>query len=112
MAAVYLRRYGDGVLTPTREAIQRFNASVGGPPTAYHETLTVLWLGIVAESLDGVTCVSDLDAAVHAVGLYGMDSKAHTRFYSYDVVKSDEARTSWVAPDVQPVRISFLLPSY
>ena len=112
MAAVYLRRYGNDVLVPARAAIQRFNASVGGPPTAYHETLTVLWLGIVAETLDAASCESDLAAAKHGVGLYGLDSKAHGRFYSYDVVTSAEARTTWVAPDVLPVKISFLLPSY
>jgi len=103
MAAVYLRRYGSAVLQPTREAIQRFNASVGGPATAYHETLTVLWLAIVAEALDARPCATDLEAATYAVSLYGLDSKAHTRFYGYDVVRSEEARMSWVEPDLKQI---------
>jgi hypothetical protein len=112
MAAVYLRRYGSDVLAPTRAAIQRFNTSVGGPPTAYHETLTVLWLAIVAGALEDAGCDDDLCAATHAVRLYGADSKAHARFYSYDVVKDDVARAQWVAPDLIAVEISFLLPGY
>lgn len=112
MAAVYLRRYGADVLEPTRRRIRAFNASVGGPPTAYHETLTVLWLGLVDEALKEARWETDLEAARHVVGLYGEDSKAHGRHYSFDVVASEEARRRWVAPDVREVKISFLLPSY
>ena len=112
MAAVFLRRYGNAVLTPTRTAIQRFNASVGGQPTAYNETLTILWLAIVAEALEATPCATDLAAATHAVSLFGGDKKLPTTYYSYDITKVVETRTTWTAPDHKPIKISFLLPSY
>ena len=107
MAAVYVRRYGAEVLDPTRAAIRGFNASVGGPPTAYHETLTVLWLAIVAEALATFEAAGDVEAARYVVGLFGSDSKRHTLYYSFDVARSEAARTAWHPPDMRPIAVPF-----
>jgi hypothetical protein len=99
------------VLTPMREAIQRHNASVATPPGAYHETLTVFWLAILARSLSSSTWIDDLATVRHTVALYGSERRLHERFYSFDLLTSLEARSTWVAPDLQQLDVSFLLTS-
>lgn len=108
---VFTRRLGNAVLTPMREAIQRHNASVGTPPGAYHETLTVFWLAILAHVLGSFTWTDDLATVQHTVGLFGSERRLHERFYSFDLLASAEARRTWVAPDLQPLDVSFLLTS-
>lgn len=97
---VYLRRYGAGALPHIRTAIQRFNASKGGPPTAYHETLTIFWLAVLDQTLRDHAFPTDLAAARYTVERFGDDRKLHTDYYSYDILKCDEARTRWVASDI------------
>lgn len=106
---VYLRRYGGHALAHVREAIQRFNASKGGPPTAYHETLTVFWLAVMDEVLHGRAPESDLAAAKFTVGRFGDDRRLYTAYYSFDVVDSQEARARWVAPDKTALPVSLEL---
>jgi hypothetical protein len=112
IAALYLRRCGDGVLTKTRTAIRRHNRSVGTPENAYHETLTVFWLAVVENFLRSVECDSELDAVRAAVAEFGEKRKLHADYYSFDVVGSDEARARWVAPDLRALKIRFILTTY
>ena len=51
MATVYLARYGDSVLPHTRAALRNHLLSRGKPIGAYHETLTIFWLGVIAEAM-------------------------------------------------------------
>jgi hypothetical protein len=111
VGTVFTLRLGDAVLMPMREAIQRHNASVGTPPGAYHETLTIFWLAILARTLSTSTWNDDLAIVQHTVALYGSERRLHERFYSFDLLTSHEARSSWVAPDLQPLDVSSLLTS-
>lgn len=108
---VYLRRYGTHALAHIRTNIQRFNAAKGGPPTAYHETITIFWLAILDEATQGTAFANDLAAVRFTVDRFGDDRKLHTDYYSYDVVKSDEARLRWVAPDIRPLPVLLDLTS-
>jgi hypothetical protein len=112
IAALYIRRYGDGVLKETRMAIRRHNRSVGTPESAYHETLTVFWLGVVDTFLANDSYSSELDAVRAAVAEFGEKSRLHQDYYSFDVVGSDEARARWVEPDVRALKIRFILTTY
>jgi hypothetical protein len=112
IAALYTVRHGDDVLATTRVAIQRHNAAVGTPANAYHETLTVFWLGAVGEFLERAACASELDAVRAAVAEFGERRKLHAEYYSFDVVASDEARAGWVPPDVRELEIRFILTTY
>ena len=91
------------VLPLMRARIRAFNVSVGGANTAtsgYHETLTHFWLLIVAELLRQRQPASRLEAAQHAVHVFGQARTLHTLYYSGDVVKDSAARQSWRAPDL------------
>jgi len=112
IAALYLQRHGDNVLAMTRAAIRRHNRSVGTPESAYHETLTIFWLGAVDDFLSGVSYASELEAVRLAVAKFGERRKLHEDYYSFDVVGSAEARGGWVAPDVRRLKIRFILTGY
>ena len=94
------------VLPLMRARISAFNLSVGGantPTSGYHETLTHFWLLIVAELLRRRRPVSRLEAAQHAVAIFGQARTLHTLYYSGDVVQDSEARRQWRAPDLLPL---------
>lgn len=90
-------------LDDIRDAIKRYNLCQGGENTessGYHETLTRLWLGVVAAALAGVpTGSTRLGAVRHAYRAFARRSAYHRDWYAYDVVKSTQARREWVAPD-------------
>lgn len=109
VGTVYLRRYDLEALPKIRTAIQRYNASQGGPPTAYHETLTIFWLSVISEKLQAAENLSDLSAVQITHKELGKDSRLFKSYYSFDVVASQEARAGWVAPDLISVDMPFAL---
>lgn len=90
-------------LAEIRDAIKHYNVSQGGENTesnGYHETLTRLWVGVVAASLAGVPTESArLGAVRHAYRAFAQRSGYHRDWYAFDVIKSARARREWVAPD-------------
>jgi hypothetical protein len=94
------------VLPLMRARISAFNLAVGGantPTSGYHETLTHFWLLIVAESLRQYPPASALEAARHAVSVFGEARTLHSLYYSGDIVKDTTARRQWRAPDLLPL---------
>jgi predicted alpha/beta hydrolase family esterase len=90
-------------LADIRQAIRCYNESQGGQNTessGYHETLTRLWVGIVASSLaalpDGA---GRLAAARYAYRAFARRSGFFRDWYDFDLLKSTEARRAWVAPE-------------
>ena len=86
-----------------RTAIRRFNESVGGENTdtaGYHETLTRLWILVVARVLADAAPATDFDAARIAVRDLGHRRDLFREYYSWDVVADRDARRAWVAPDL------------
>jgi hypothetical protein len=83
LALQYLRECGSAGEATERMAVplRRF-AEAAGHPEKYHHTLTVFWMRAVAALLD-----KDLPL----------------EYYSRQRLFSDEARRTWIAPDLQPL---------
>ena len=94
------------VLPVVRTAISSYNISVGTENSAtsgYHETLTVFWLKVVAQSLRSSPAASRLHAVRSVVAAFGEQRALHRHYYSTDIVNNTAARQAWVEPDLQPL---------
>lgn len=105
MACGYLFKLPKTELLDTvRRNIRNYNVKGGGKNTdtsGYHETLTVLWLWVLAEFLEELPeSLARIDAVRKAVDRYG-GNRLYPDYYSYDVAKSVEARKIWVEPDIR-----------
>ena len=104
MAFWYLSRLDEAeAIERIRSGIQHYNDCQGTPSTdtsGYHETLTLFWIRIVAKFLkDADASWSELEAANRLVETYADRSGLWREYYSFDVVRSVEARKVWIAPD-------------
>ena len=104
MAACYCLQFPEGEsLDRARRDIRHFNESVGGANTdesGYHETVTRFWMEAVRGALEpGRTRLEQVRRVVQE--LAGRRDLVQRR-YSYDVVRSKEARRRWMAPDLEP----------
>jgi hypothetical protein len=103
VALWYLSRHPrDQATRLMRDGVQRYNAR-NGRLGAYHETITLSWIAVIARFLDRADRrrpVAELAAAL--IDRYS-DKDFLLRFYSRDVLMSDEARAAWVPPDRQPI---------
>lgn len=85
-----------------RVAICSYNESQGGKNTAtsgYHETLTRLWVGVVAAALAALPSgTGRLEAARHAYRAFARRPDFFRDWYDYDLLASTEARREWVPP--------------
>ena len=80
---------------------RRYNEAQGGENTedsGYHETLTVFWIDVVTAALPPGK--SRLEAIHHIVETLAPQRDLWREFYSFDVVKSREARRAYIAPDL------------
>jgi hypothetical protein len=101
VAAFYLGRYPlSEAIARARDGIRRYNVA-RGDPAGYHETITVVFMRLVASELaadppDGVAgLVNDLAGRCQNDWLY--------RYYSRDRLWSAEARAAFVPPDLRPL---------
>jgi len=84
-----------------RSGIRWYNESVGTANTAdsgYHETLTLFWIEVISRTL-GPEQVNPIQAARRIVARFGARRDFFRKFYTFDVVKSREARARWMPPD-------------
>jgi hypothetical protein len=83
-----------------RDAIRRF-AAAAGASTKYHETITVLWMrllaGVKARGASGE--LAEVLLAHPALA----DKDLPLQYYSRDRLFGDQARAAWVEPDRKPV---------
>ena len=107
MATTYLHRYGDSVLPHTRAAIRNYLLARGKPIGAYHETLTIFWLAVVAEAMQQQKGISLHEAVRRNCAAFGRQSKLHEQYYGLDVFNSPEAHARWMPPDLRPLAIPF-----
>jgi hypothetical protein len=94
------------VLPVVRNAISSYNISVGTENTetsGYHETLTIFWLRVVAQSLRPLFSASRLQAVRSIVAEYGAERSLHRLYYSKDIITCTAARRAWVEPDLKPL---------
>ncbi len=100
VALYYLRRYPlDVAIARMRDGLKRFLFDFHGTEDEYHETMTVAWMQILASfarSEDKGQALSELLSEL--IKRYG-DKQLIFSYYSYEVLMSPRARTSWIPPD-------------
>jgi hypothetical protein len=106
VAGCYLISYpGEEVAARVRQGIRHYNQCVGtinSDHSGYHETLTVFWLAVVRASLcEMAPGISRIEAVRLLVDEFAAQRDLFREYYSFDVVRSVEARKSWVAPDLK-----------
>lgn len=105
--AWYVHALGrEAALTHMRQRIRAFNESVGGKNTdtsGYHETITVFWIRLLALELVANPQPDRATFVTQAVEHFAPQRDIFTRYYSFDVLKSTDARRAWIAPDLQPL---------
>ena len=86
-----------------REGLYRFLDYHGHDRAKYNETITVFWVRRVRSFLDHTNMTRTLpDIANEVVGTCG-SARLIFHYYSKEHLMSDEARRSWVEPDVRPL---------
>lgn len=99
-----------------RDGIQRLNAANGirtTPTGGYHETITLLYLALLADFYDRADKTWSheemTDAAVAALGARELPLE----YYSKERLMSWPARTRWLPPDLKPLPMpQFPWPGY
>jgi hypothetical protein len=103
VALWYLRRHPrDQATRLMRDGLRRYN-SLSGRISLYHETITLAWLGVVAQFLAGRDRAQPISVLAQVLVERCGDKDHLLRYYSRDVLMSDEARRAWVPPDRQPI---------
>lgn len=104
-ASYALRFDHETVFERMKTGIFHFNQSVGIPNSedrGYHETLTRFWVGAVCDVIGSSSALTAIEKVRAAVST--LNSHHYVKdFYSFDVVKSREARKTWIPPDRLPV---------
>jgi hypothetical protein len=83
-----------------RNTLRRFAASAG-KPEKYHETITLFWVHLLSGAHAG-SCGASLEEILHANPQL-LEKNFPFTYYSADRLFSDEARSSWVVPDLKPL---------
>jgi hypothetical protein len=104
MGAWYLLSLpAEDAATKIREGIPRYNVAQGNQNTdesGYHETLTIFWIAIIRDALARLdTGMSNVEKVRAMVDEYGGRARLHQDYYSFDVVRSVQARRAWIPPD-------------
>jgi hypothetical protein len=85
-----------------RDTLRRF-AAAAGKPQKYHETVTLFWVHLLsrAHAAGGGERLEEIVNANPQL----LEKKFPLAYYSAERLFSDEARTSWVEPDLKPLLI-------
>ena len=104
VAWVYLQEAAspDEALSRMRDGIRTF-AAAAGVPQKYHETITVLWMRLLAEARAAGASGELSDVLLEHPAL--ADKDLPLQYYSRDLLFSDEARAGWVEPDLRMLRV-------
>jgi hypothetical protein len=84
-----------------RKRVRAYNDAVGTANTAtsgYHETLTRMWIRVLAQLLREQPASDRLAFVRLSVERLGPLRNLHTLLYDFDVVKDQRARAEWVEP--------------
>jgi len=95
----YVSRY------PFPEALERFRSGLKrfalaqGKPDLYHETITIAYLRLINERVDGATAREWSDFAAENPDLLQWKPSILDRYYSREILSSDRAKQIFVEPD-------------
>jgi len=105
----HVRRFGEeGALARLRVGIRAYNEAVGTANTdssGYHETLTVFYVRVIADYIEGEPAVPAITDEALEAGLIAARGARELplEYYSRDRLFSVEARRGWVVPDLKPL---------
>jgi hypothetical protein len=85
-----------------RNTLRRF-AAAAGKLEKYHETITLFWVHLLSRAY-AAGRAEGLEDIVHANPQL-LEKNFPLTYYSAERLFSDEARTSWVEPDLKPFSI-------
>ena len=85
-----------------RVTLRNFAASVGHPEK-YHETITLFWVRFL-NRLRGVNAGRPLEETVQ-VNPQLLEKNFPLEYYSPEILLSNQARTTWIEPDLKPLPI-------
>jgi hypothetical protein len=85
-----------------RNTLRRFTAAAG-KPEKYHETITLFWVHLLSRA-QAASRAERLEDVVHANPQL-LEKNFPLAYYSTERLFSDEARTSWVEPDLKLLSI-------
>ena len=85
-----------------RNTLRRF-AAAAGKPEKYHETITLFWVYLLSRA-QAASRAERLEDVVHANPQL-LEKNFPLAYYSTERLFSDEARTSWVEPDLKLLSI-------
>jgi hypothetical protein len=85
-----------------RDTLRRF-AAAAGKPQKYHETITLFWVHLLSR-VRAASGGEHLEEIVHANPQL-LEKNFPLAYYSTERLFSNEARISWVEPDLKPISI-------
>jgi hypothetical protein len=85
-----------------RDTLRQF-AAAAGKPQKYHETITLFWVHLLSRA-HAASHGERLEEIVHANPQL-LEKNFPLAYYSAERLFSNEARTSWVEPDLKPLSI-------
>jgi hypothetical protein len=104
VATCYLLSYSDQqALDQLRKRIRFLNechATLNSLEGAYHETLTRFWLLVLRRFLNTLPPeTSRVGAVEQIIVAFAEHKNLYESYYTFDLVKSQAARKSWIPPD-------------
>jgi N-formylglutamate deformylase len=106
MAWIYLQRlpYPEA-LERVRRGIRKYNAAVGGAPSAYHETVTQAYVRLVASHAReaGTWALTWEEFAAARPRLLDRTRPILLEHYRSETISSPDARAAFVEPDLLPL---------
>jgi hypothetical protein len=105
--ACYVHSFGEqAAIDRMRANVSAYNLAVGGqntPTSGYHETVTILWIKILAGFRREHPSISRASFANLAVEHFAPQRDILSRYYDFDIVASQEARRAWLPPTLLPL---------
>ena len=104
VALWYLRDGNEtAALSRMREGLVRFLAEKGEDAGKYNETITLFWLKLISQFLERDEEHHTLLEKVNAVLNTMNNSRLVFDYYSEELLRSEAAKKSWMAPDLKPL---------
>ena len=99
LAWTYLRRFGESVAAERMaQSIARY-AAHHGATQKFHITITAAWMRLLTAALRTTPEIARFETFADAHPLL-FDQGTLKKYYSAELLKSPQARTSWLEPDL------------
>jgi hypothetical protein len=100
---VYLTAHApEAARTAMRDALRAFLLHNGVDPAKYHETITSAWIAALHHFMDDTGPCESADEFIDRNPRL-LDTRIMMTHYSAETLFSPEARTTFVAPDLEPI---------